>query len=138
MKDSLRLTPEDVSRASPALLPAPKSGTLYAVVGADESEEFLRQNSVMQQAWGKKVVPVSEDLPGLNHFSVLQTLAEPSQRAHQLALKLLGLPGRKGAGPRSGFAGRKEPAPCKGEGRSPMGVCQSLHQQVLTRVIAAQ
>ncbi len=89
MKDSLRLTPEDVSRASPALLPAPKTGSLYAVVGGDESEEFLRQNLVIQQAWGKKVVPVCEDLPGLNHFSVLQTLAESDKRAHQLALKLL-------------------------------------------------
>ncbi len=90
LKDSLRLTPEDVLRASPALLPAPKAGTLYAVVGGDESGEFLRQNRVIQQAWGKKVVPHCEDLPGLNHFSVLQTLAEPDQRAHQLALKLLG------------------------------------------------
>lgn len=97
MKDSLRLTPKDVSRASPALLPAPKAGSLYAVVGGDESEEFLRQNVVIQQAWGKRAVPVCEELPGLNHFSVLQTLAEPDQRAHQLALKLLGFPGRKGA-----------------------------------------
>ncbi len=59
------------------------------MVGGNESEEFLRQNRVIQQAWGKKVVPVCEDLPGLNHFSVLHTLAEPGQRAHQLALKLL-------------------------------------------------
>ncbi|MDB5966049.1 MAG: alpha/beta hydrolase [Polaromonas sp.] len=90
MKDSLRLTPRDVVRASPALLRAPRAGTLYAVVGGDESEEFLRQNLVIQQAWGKKTVPVCEDLPGLNHFSVLQTLAEPGRRAHQLALQLLG------------------------------------------------
>ena len=90
LKDSLRLTPAHVRMASPALLPAPKTGVLYAVVGADESEEFIRQNSAIEQAWGEKVVPVCESLPGLNHFSVLQTLTEPGQRAHYLAVKLLG------------------------------------------------
>ena len=89
MKDSLQLTPAQVRMASPVLLPAPRTGALYAVVGGDESEEFLRQNRVIQQSWGPKVVPVCEALPGLNHFSVLQTLAEPGQRAHQLAMKLL-------------------------------------------------
>lgn len=89
LKDVLRLTPEQVSMASPALLLAPKAGRLCALVGGDESGEFLRQNRVIQQAWGHKVVPVCEELPGQNHFSILQTLAEPGQRAHQLALQLL-------------------------------------------------
>ena len=34
-------------------------------------------------------MPVCETLPGLNHFSVLDALVEPSQRLHQLALDLL-------------------------------------------------
>jgi arylformamidase len=34
-------------------------------------------------------VPVCEALPGLNHFSVLDALVEPSHRLHQLALDLL-------------------------------------------------
>lgn len=90
LKDILQLTPAHVRMASPALLPAPKTGVLYAAVGGDESEEFIRQNRAIEQAWGEKVVPVCEALPGLNHFSVLQTLAEPGQRAHQLACTLLG------------------------------------------------
>ena len=89
MKDVLRLTPGDVQRASPALLRRPSGGRLYSVVGAQESEEFLRQNRAIQEAWGSQAVPVCEELPGLNHFSIVQTLTQPGQRSHQLALELL-------------------------------------------------
>ena len=89
VKDSLKLTPAQVRKASPALLPAPRKGTLYSVAGGIESAEFLRHNQMIQQAWGKKVVPVSEALPGLHHFSVLDALLKPTHRLHQLALQLM-------------------------------------------------
>ena len=89
----LKLTPEQVRQASPVLLPRPTQGTLYSVAGGDESEEFLRQNRLIQQAWGAETVPVCESLPGLNHFSVLEALIAPGHRLHQLALELLGLEG---------------------------------------------
>ena len=87
----LHLTPEQVRQASPVWLPRPTQGTLYSVSGGDESEEFLRQNRLIQQTWGAKTVPVCESLPGLNHFSILEMLTDPSHRLHQLALELLGL-----------------------------------------------
>ena len=86
----LRLTPEHVAQASPCLLPPPPDGTLVSVAGGDESEEFLRQNRLIQAAWGAKVVPVCESLPGLNHFSVLDALCEPGHRLRRLAFGLLG------------------------------------------------
>lgn len=86
----LRLTPEQVAKASPARFPSPRAGTLYSLAGADESEEFLRQNRLIQQVWGRSRVPITEALPGLNHFSVLEALTQPEHRLHQLALKLLG------------------------------------------------
>ena len=88
VKDSLNLTPAQVRKASPALLPAPKQGPLYSVAGGDESAEFLRHNQLIQKAWGKKTVPVCEALPGLNHFSVLDALVQPSHALHQHALEL--------------------------------------------------
>ena len=91
LKDSLKLTPEQVAKASPALLPAPRRGTLYSVAGADESAEFLRQNLLIQQAWGEGVVPVCESHLRRNHFSALDALTEPDHRLHGLALELLGL-----------------------------------------------
>ena len=91
LKDSLRLTPEHVLQASPALFDRPAHGRLYSVAGADESAEFLRQNLLIQQAWGNNTVPVCEALAGMNHFSVLDALATPSHRLNRLALDLLGL-----------------------------------------------
>jgi arylformamidase len=91
LKDSLKLTPEQVAKASPALLPAPRRGTLYSVAGADESAEFLRQNLLIQQAWGEGVVPVCESHLRRNHFSALDALTETDHRLHGLALDLLGL-----------------------------------------------
>ena len=80
LQPSLQLTRAQVLQASPALLPAPAQGVLYTVTGADESEEYGRQSSLIEAAWGKARVPVREALPGLNHFSVLESLAEPGQR----------------------------------------------------------
>jgi arylformamidase len=89
LQPTLRLTAEQVAQASPARLPAPRHGTLYTVTGGNESAEYHRQNRLIQEAWGGRRVPVCEVLPGLNHFSVLDALVEPSQRLHQLALDLL-------------------------------------------------
>jgi arylformamidase len=85
----LNLSEAEALRNSPAYMPAPASGTLYSVVGGAESEEFLRHNQLIQQAWGKDRVPVSEALPGLNHFSVVESLVQPGSRLHSLASELL-------------------------------------------------
>lgn len=89
LQESLRLTPDDARQASPALLPAPEGRTLYTVAGADESAEFLRHNRLIADAWGPDVVPVCESLAGLNHFSVLEALAQPGHRLQTLASQLL-------------------------------------------------
>ena len=88
LREALRLTDADALRASPAFMPAP-AGTLYAVAGADESPEFLRQNTLIREAWGTQCVEVCEALPGLNHFSVLEALAQPGHALQEMALELL-------------------------------------------------
>jgi arylformamidase len=89
LQPTLKLTPEQVAQASPARLPAPRHGTLYSVAGGEESAEYHRQNRLIQEAWGGRRVPVCELLPGLDHFSIVDALVEPSHRLHQLALDLL-------------------------------------------------
>lgn len=90
LQGDLKLTPASVRRLSPAFFPRPKA-KLYAVVGAAESEEFLRQNQLIRDVWGPTAVPVCETVPGRNHFDVLESLVEPGGRLHDLALRLLGL-----------------------------------------------
>lgn len=86
----LKLTPASVKRLSPAFFPRPKR-PLYAVVGGDESAEFIRQNQMIRDQWGPTAVPVCETLVGHHHFSVLRNLVDPAGRLHDLALRLLGL-----------------------------------------------
>jgi arylformamidase len=86
----LRLDAAAAARLSPVSLPAPRR-PLVALVGGDESEEFLRQNALIRAAWGADAVPVCETVPGRHHMSVLGELADPASRSHRLALELLGL-----------------------------------------------
>ncbi len=92
---SLNLTPQEAQKCSPAWMPSPRinngRSVFYSVAGALESAEFLRHNRLIESSWGHKTVPVCEELPGLNHFSILEALAEPGTRLNRLALDLLGL-----------------------------------------------
>ncbi|MCO6415552.1 alpha/beta hydrolase [Siccirubricoccus sp. KC 17139] len=84
---ALRLTPEEARALSPRFLPPP-GGAVHAVVGAVESAEFRRQNREFAAAWGG----MAEELPGRNHFTVLEPLADPesglARRAAAMALAL--------------------------------------------------
>lgn len=68
---------------SPALLPAP-GRPLIAVVGGEESSEFLRQSREFAALWGGR----AEMLAGLNHFTVLGPLSEPR---HPLTMRAAAL-----------------------------------------------
>lgn len=91
LQADLQLTPAAVARLSPAFFPRPKGPKLYATVGLDESDEFLRHNRLIRDVWGPTAVPVCETLPGCNHFTVLNRLADPAGRLQHLAQRLLGL-----------------------------------------------
>lgn len=93
LQESLQLTPAQVKKVSPAWLRPPSisggRGVLNTVAGGAESAAFLAHNQLIQQAWGRGVVPVREVLPGLNHFSILEALTQPSHRLHGMACDLL-------------------------------------------------
>ena len=89
LQADLRLTPEVVARTSPALFATPAGVRLASVVGALESEEFLRQNRLIRERWGAAVVPVCEELAGRNHFSALDELVDAQTALHRLVLEWL-------------------------------------------------
>lgn len=91
LKDDLRITPQQVARLSPAFFARPQGAKLYATVGSEESDEFLRHNQLIRDQWGPTAVPVCETIPRANHFTVLESLVDPAGRLHELALRLLGL-----------------------------------------------
>ncbi len=89
LQSDLRLDEAQVLRCSPAWMPTPAQGSFWSVVGALESDEFIRQHVLIQQAWGKACVPVCEALPGLHHFNLLSALAESGSYLNRLALRFL-------------------------------------------------
>lgn len=80
---ALRLDAGEAAALSPIHWPAPNGSTpggttLDCVVGGDETDEFRRQSHAMAELWGSKGVETRLDvLPGLNHFTVLDPLADP-------------------------------------------------------------
>ena len=91
LQADLRLSAADVRALSPAGFPAPRSGPFAAFVGADESEEFLRQNRLIRRRWGRTAVPIEAALAGRHHLSILGDLAEPEGRSHAVVREWLGL-----------------------------------------------
>ena len=85
----LKLSAASARRLSPACMPPPR-GRLVALVGGDESAEFMRQTALIASAWGPQVLAV-EAVPGRHHMNVLNELAEPASRTQRWGLHLLGL-----------------------------------------------
>lgn len=89
LQADLRLTPRAVQRLSPAGFPVP-TGTLYAVAGALESPEFLRNNLLIREAWGERVVRRREALAGEDHFSILGGLEDRGSALFSMVEELVG------------------------------------------------
>jgi arylformamidase len=76
---ALGLDENEAEALSPLFWPAPEGKTLDAVVGADESSEYLRQSAAVVSAWGESGVATRyEEIAGANHFTVIAPLADPS------------------------------------------------------------
>lgn len=87
---ALRLDEEEASALSPLFWPAPAGKTLDAVVGGEESSEYLRQSAAIVAAWGQDGVETRyEEIESANHFTVIAPLADAAspmcERLQQLA-----------------------------------------------------
>jgi arylformamidase len=71
------LTPETARQLSPALWPLAPGRVFDAVVGGLESSEFLRQSKLIAQAWQSSGKTRYEEIPGKNHFTVIDAFADP-------------------------------------------------------------
>jgi arylformamidase len=62
---------------------------LVVAVGGDESGEFVRQSRLLAQRWSAQVREL-QVLPALNHFTILDALAERGQPLHAATARLFG------------------------------------------------
>ncbi len=89
---ALKLDEASAHAVSPLFWRAPSRGALDAVVGGDESAEYLRQSRSIVDAWSAagiatRFAPIS----GANHFTAIAPLADPNS---QMTLRLKQLAGR--------------------------------------------
>lgn len=90
LNDDLRLTPGRVAALSPAWMKPATHAPLVTAVGGSESDEFKRQTRIIGHQWSA-VLKEDIALPGLNHFSICDALANPGSALHRAAVQLMGL-----------------------------------------------
>jgi arylformamidase len=79
VNQDLKLTPEEAHKVSPLFWPVQSGRVFDAFAGGLESDEFKRQSRTVAEAWRQKgVVTCSGDIPGTNHFTVIDPLADPT------------------------------------------------------------
>jgi arylformamidase len=89
---ALKLDEASAKAVSPLFWKAPVRGTLDAVVGGNESAEYLRQSRSIVDAWGEAGIETRfATVPDANHFTAIALLAVPSS---QMTLRLRQLAGR--------------------------------------------
>jgi len=82
LNTALGLDANEAAALSPIHWPVPDGSTpggtvLDCVVGGDETAAFIDQSEAMARLWGSRGVETRlERLPGLNHFTVLDPLAD--------------------------------------------------------------
>ncbi|MYK59361.1 MAG: alpha/beta hydrolase fold domain-containing protein, partial [Rhodospirillaceae bacterium] len=73
LQPKLKLDAGEIARNSPILHIPQAAGPLIVTLGGDESAEFHRQSQDFLAAWTRAGLPGTYlDLPGLNHFTVLE------------------------------------------------------------------
>jgi arylformamidase len=90
LQQDLRLDAAAATRLSPALMQPATRAPVMTCAGGDESGEFLRQNALLGERW-RAAFGGDLPMPGRNHFSVLDGLAEPSSALFQGARRLMKL-----------------------------------------------
>jgi arylformamidase len=74
----LKLTDAEARRVSPVFWDVPQGRVLDAIVGGAESSEFRRQSQLIVDGWRGKAQTRYEEIPGANHFTVVDPLEDPN------------------------------------------------------------
>jgi arylformamidase len=73
-----KLDAAEARRISPLYWPVAKGRALDAVVGGDESPEFLRQSKIIVDGWRAAGAETRyQAIPGMNHFTVCDAMTDP-------------------------------------------------------------
>ena len=81
-----KLDDAEARRISPLFWPLVRGKVLDAVVGGEESSEFLRHSKIVADGWREKGAETRyEAVPGLNHFTICDPMTDAEQRDDEAA-----------------------------------------------------
>lgn len=86
----LRLDETSALKISPAFMPPATRAPVFTCVGGSESSEFKRQNALLAERW-RSAVAGDVAMPGHNHFSVVDELANPASALFEGAKRMMKL-----------------------------------------------
>lgn len=90
LNGDLRLDEAAALKLSPAFLPPATRAPLCLAVGGLESSAFKRQNALLAQRW-KSVLARDVPMPGRDHFTVIDGLADPANPLFAATRRMMGL-----------------------------------------------
>ena len=92
VNESLNLSDEEVAALSPLRHLPERCGELLLSFGGDESDEFGRQQAEYAAAWSAKALPGrTMDMPGLDHFSIMDDYGAPDGKLFQACAAPMGI-----------------------------------------------
>ena len=86
----LHLTESDTLKLSPALMPPATKAPVYLSVGGREIGGFKEQHALLANQWSAVIagdIPCPDD----NHFTILNSFANPETELGKAALRMMGL-----------------------------------------------
>ena len=90
INEVLNMDKEMAIRNSPVQLKPLTQSPLILAVGGDESDEFKDQSGELYSTWKEKgILQQLLEIPGLNHYSILETLVEPTSSLHKAMRQLM-------------------------------------------------
>jgi arylformamidase len=85
----LSMDTETALRNSPVQQSPATQCPILIVVGSHETSEFQAQSHELYTCW-KEIIPAEiEQIPGLNHFSIVETLLDRGSSLHQVMCRLM-------------------------------------------------
>ena len=90
INEVLKMDKEMALRNSPVQLKLLSQSPLLLAIGADESDEFKDQSRELYAGWKEKGISLQLlEIPGLNHYSILETIIEPNTSLYQSMRQLM-------------------------------------------------
>lgn len=91
INDAIKMKEQDAVDYSATNKEPAGNPPLIIAVGGDESDEFKAQSAELTKAWNKKAAAQLIEVPGINHYSIVECFAEKGSILHNAMCAMMEL-----------------------------------------------